>query len=171
MTVYPTADSAGRLRIRRQSLGSLSENQPSDGSRLYYGTVMHKILQEIICKSDQENAIRKYLNSGFISTEESGLIRSELEEFWKMPETSDWFDPDAKILNETTILTPQGSLYRPDRVVVRGNTAAVIDYKFGRRESESSISQVRRYAELLSEMGYEAKGFVCYVSLRKTAEV
>ena len=42
----------------------------------------------------------------------------------------------------------------PDRVMVKGNDAIVLDYKSGIKE-EKHKSQVRKYASLLEEMGYE----------------
>ena len=56
-----------------------------------------------------------------------------------------------------------GSEYRPDRVVVDGDCATVIDYKFGVRE-ERYASQVRRYMRLYRSFGYaQVKGFIWYV--------
>jgi len=75
------------------------------------------------------------------------------------------------VLNETTILTPRGEQYRPDRVVINGNKASIVDYKFGDKESKVYIQQVKQYMNLIAEMGYETSGFVCYVSLGKVEKV
>jgi len=168
---YPTASSANRLKIRHQSLEFRLENQPLTDSPLKYGTIMHKILQKINQKSDQETVVQEFVQNGFISEAESHIINNELENFWKMPEVSDWFSDDCKILNEATILTPQGNLYRLDRVILKDNTATIIDYKFGENESKTHLAQVRRYMDLISEMGFSVKGFVCYISLTKIVEV
>jgi len=88
-----------------------------------------------------------------------------------MPETESWFSLDAKVLNETTILIPTGEQYRPDRVVIRGNEATIVDYKFGDKESKTYLQQVQQYMNLIAEMGYSTSGFVCYVSLKKVVQV
>ena len=168
---YPTASASGRLKIRHQSLEFWLENQQLTESPVNYGTIMHKILQEIKHKSDQDHVVSGFVRNGFINEEESRLVRKELDGFWTIPETSDWFSPSKNILNEATILTPQGNLYRPDRVVFKDDVATIVDYKFGKKEDEHHISQVRHYMGLISEMNYKAKGFVCYVSLRKAVEV
>ena len=167
---YPTIDSSDRLKIRRQSLDFKINHQNLADSRLKYGTIMHRILQEIHTKADQERVIQDFIQSGFISQTDSEIIRLELEKFWNIPQVADWFAPDLRVLNEATILCPQTAAYRPDRVVIRGNRATVIDYKFGDSESKSQLAQVRRYMDLIAEMQYETRGFVCYVSLAKVVE-
>lgn len=169
--VYPITDSSNRLKTRHRSFDYWLENQQLTDSAVNYGTVMHKILQEINYPTDQEKVVSEFVRNGFISESESRFVREELEAFWKIPETSGWFANDVEILNESTILTPQEEIYRPDRVVIKGNVATVVDYKFGENENEQYIQQVRQYMDLISAMEYEVKGFVCYVSLRKVVEV
>jgi len=168
---YPSVSSSDRLRIRHQSLDYLLENQQLTDSRLNYGIIMHDILKQITHKSDQQNAIADLVRSGRISEEESKTVEEELLHFWNMPETESWFSLDARVLNETTILIPTGEQYRPDRVVIRGNEATIVDYKFGDKESKTYLQQVKQYMNLIAEMGYSTSGFVCYVSLKKVVQV
>jgi ATP-dependent helicase/nuclease subunit A len=72
-----------------------------------------------------------------------------VEEFWQLPETKSWFKPGVQVLNETTILTPEGQHYRPDRIILEDKQATVIDYKFGEKELPSHTKQVQNYARLL----------------------
>ena len=75
-----------------------------------------------------------------------------------------WFpdDPSA-IRNEVEILDGDGLLHRPDRVVVSGSGAIVIDYKFG-EEKPSYRRQVARYKALLTSLGYApVTGFLWYI--------
>jgi len=169
--VYPSVSSSDRLRIRHQSLDYLLENQQLTDSRLNYGIIMHDILRQITHKSDQPNAILELVRSGRISHDESLLVENELTYFWNLPETQQWFADDIRVLNETTILIPSGEQYRPDRVVIRGNEATIIDYKFGDKESKTYLKQVKRYMDLIGEMGYQTTGYVCYVSLKKVERV
>ncbi|MDR3653984.1 MAG: UvrD-helicase domain-containing protein [Paludibacter sp.] len=168
---YPSVSSTDRLRIRHQSLDYLLENQQLTDSRLNYGIIMHDILKQITHKADQEKAIQKMIREGRISESESATVMEEMQHFWNLPETESWFATDARVLNETTILIPTGEQYRPDRVVIRGNEATIVDYKFGDKESKTYIQQVKQYMNLIAEMGYETSGFVCYVSLGKVEKV
>jgi CRISPR/Cas system-associated exonuclease Cas4 (RecB family) len=52
-----------------------------------------------------------------------------------------------------------------------GNKMIVVDFKFG-RQNEDYKKQVRKYMELLEEMGYNnVKGFLWYVYTNKIDEV
>lgn len=168
---YPSVSSTNRLQIRHQSLDYWLESQELTDSRLNYGIIMHDILRNITRKSDQSKAIHEMINEGRINENESKTIIREMEKFWALPETSDWFADDVRVLTEATILTPTGDLYRPDRVVFRGKQAIVVDYKFGDKENKTYLQQVKQYMELITGMGYEASGYVCYVSLEKVVEV
>jgi ATP-dependent exoDNAse (exonuclease V) beta subunit len=168
---YPSVSSSDRLRIRHQSLDYLLENQQLTDSRLNYGLIMHDILKQIVYKSDQSKAILDMVRSGRINEMESKKVEEELNHFWSLPEAESWFAIDTKVLNETTILIPNGEQYRPDRVVIRGTEAIIIDYKFGDKESKTYLNQVKQYMNLISEMGYQTKGFVCYVSMKKVVVV
>jgi len=171
VTVYPSVSSSDRLRIRHQSLDYLLENQQLTDSRLNYGIIMHDILRQITTKTDQPKAILDMVLSGRISVEESKIVEQEIQLFWDLPETENWFASDVRVLNETTILIPTGEQYRPDRVVIRDKEATVVDYKFGDKESNKYRQQVKRYMDLISEMGYQTSGYVCYVSLKKVERV
>jgi len=169
--VYPSVSSTDRLRIRHQSLDYLLENQHLTDSRLNYGIIMHDILKQITHKSDQPKAIRDLVLSGRISEEESKTVVEEMQHFWNLPDTEKWFADDVRVLNETTILIPTGEQYRPDRVVIKGKEATIVDYKFGEKESKTYLQQVRQYMNLIAEMGYQTSGYVCYVSLKKVEKV
>jgi hypothetical protein len=88
-----------------------------------------------------------------------------------LPHTQQWFGDNKKVLNERSILLPSGEQYRPDRVLIDGQQAIVIDYKFGDAQDPKHQKQVSRYKELIAQMGYRASGFLCYVSLGKVVEV
>ena len=90
-----------------------------------------------------------------------------------------WFSGDYQSLNETSILIG-GSVYRPDRVLIKRNSgdseAVVVDYKFGEYDPESRShagyqNQVRNYMNLLSRMGYKPVGYLWYVTAGKVTEV
>jgi len=168
---YPSVSSSDRLRIRHQSLDYLLENQQLTDSRLNYGLIMHDILRNITHKADQQKAILSMIREGRISELEAEKVEVEMEKFWNLPETNDWFATNTRVLNETTILIPTGEQYRPDRVVIKGKEATIVDYKFGDKESKTYIQQVKQYMNLIAEMGYQTNGYVCYVSLGKVEKV
>ena len=77
-----------------------------------------------------------------------------------------WFDGSFRVLNEAAIVTADGEIYRPDRVLISptGDRVVVIDYKFGAPHS-AHHRQVRNYVSLMREMGYPAvEGWLWYVT-------
>jgi len=168
---YRSSTPTGRLQLRNISTDAWLEGQDMTESNLNLGTIMHGILQNIRFKTDSETAIENCIRSGKINTTEAEKVREMLDKFWQQPETEVWFSEENKILNEAVIITPGAKLYRPDRVVINGNKAIVVDYKFGEAEKESYMKQVRNYMQLIAEMGYEVEGFLSYITLGRTLKV
>ncbi len=167
LTAYPITDSSDRLKIRHTS-ADYWKTAPISENRVNYGTIMHEILQKTIRRGDEEKALAEQVFAGKITEIELPKIREELERFWLLPEVNEWFSDDSEVLNECAILLPSGEMYRPDRVILNGNQATVVDYKFGEEERGYHTRQLQRYADFLKEMGYqEVKTKLYYVSLEK----
>ena len=66
-------------------------------------------------------------------------------------------------MNESSLIDTDGEIYRPDRVVIKGDKVMIIDYKFGehRRVYER---QLLKYADIWRRMGYhEVSSYLWYV--------
>ena len=164
---YISSSDNNRLRLRLHSTDYFGER----GEKINYGNIMHELLNKIRTIADLENAVTETLQSGKINFSESLEIKEKLRKFIELQDVKDWFSDKYKILNETDIITPQGEIYRPDRVLLDGQNAIVIDYKFGEKEEQKYNKQVLNYVELIENMGFSAEGFVCYVELGKIVSV
>ncbi len=85
-----------------------------------------------------------------------------------------WFSDKYEILKECTIIKPDGTLLRPDRVMVNDNEAVVVDYKFGEYSPSNKKyhKQVRSYMQLLMDMGYtKVTGYLWYPLANAVEEV
>ena len=183
---WPIADiSSGdsRLRISSDATDFFSpegEVGPKASPRLR-GIVYHKILSSVRVPSDLPQSVDAAVKSGEIGEDE----RTEAEEFLqgKIASVEDlgWFpgQPEA-ILNEVEILDAAGGSNRPDRVVVCGGEAVVVDYKFEQTLDEALhqkrqngyLKQVRRYMDLLRQLGYtRVRGYLWYVDKDEILEV
>lgn len=164
---YPTCDVTGRLKLKHKiSLFNREEIDITENP-LDYGNLMHEIFCRINAPEDHTGIVAEFIREGRITGEEAVKIKSDIDDFWQMPEVKNWFREDVQVLNETTILTPEGHHYRPDRIVLEGQKAVVIDYKFGEHELPSYHKQVNNYTLLLNRMGYETSAWLCYVKLKK----
>ena len=84
-----------------------------------------------------------------------------------------WFDGTYRVMNEASIVTGDGEIYRPDRVLIAPDATRVIviDYKFGQMRG-SHKSQVRHYVDLMRQMGYPTvEGWLWYVSAGEVVRV
>ena len=90
----------------------------------------------------------------------------------RMEAHPEWFSTAVRGCNELTVFGSDGSLHRPDRVVIGPDgSVTVIDYKFG-AERDGYLWQVRRYMKLYRQMGHpNVRGYVWYVPEDKVVEV
>ncbi len=183
---WPVADvSSGdsRLRISADATDFFSPEGTvgAKASPRLRGIVYHKLLSSVRVPSDLSSAVDAAVRRGEIGEEDrleaetflAGKLASVRDRGW-FPET-----PEA-ILNEVEILDADGGSNRPDRVVVRGNEAVVVDYKFEqtldetlhRKRQNGYLKQVRRYMALLRQLGYTSvRGYLWYVDRDEILEV
>ena len=110
-----------------------------------------------------EAAVEKACAEGMASCGKVELLAMVREKIASVKEYG-WFDKGYQVLNECSILTENGQEKRPDRVLVKGSQAIVIDYKFG-IPLPGYRKQVSRYMDLLTAMGFtNVKGYLWYLS-------
>ena len=130
------------------------------------GELLHRVMSGIKTKEDLENSLRKIFNEGLLaSIEQYNRIKNLLENALSNAEVQSWFCGEYKLYNESTILINSNDkkTRRPDRVMIKEDKAIVVDYKFA-RENEEYDKQVRRYMQLLQQMGYtDVKGYLWYI--------
>ena len=88
-------------------------------------------------------------------------------------EIKEWFsDIWSEVKSEAEIIA-DGNVRRPDRVMIRGSRAVVVDYKFGENEERRYHTQMHNYVELLHKMGrYDSiEGYIWYITLGKIERV
>lgn len=163
---------ADRLKIKHAAYKAfITDNADNYANRLNLGLVMHDLLCQVLRKGDEIDVMEAMLRQGRITETEYGWLVAECERFWNLVGQYDWFSADWQVLNEQDILLPNGTTKRPDRVMLNADKAVVVDYKFGLQQPEKYNRQVRAYMHLLSDMGYQVQGYLCYVSLESIVEV
>jgi ATP-dependent helicase/nuclease subunit A len=153
------------LRLHKNYEGFLEDQGVKMSQKVNEGKLMHELLSLIKTTDDIEQSLKALLRQGKLSAEEVSDTREKLELLLQNPTAKPWFDGTYKILNETTIITPGFDLKRPDRVMINGTKAIVVDYKTTSVISEGHRQQVKRYVDKVKEMGYaDVKGFVWYLN-------
>lgn len=130
-----------------------------------FGNVMHHILSRLTTLDDLDRVREELIQQGDLRPEEKEDAEARLSLLLGEPSVREWFDGSGRVLNERSIMTPDGSSKRPDRIIVYPDGRVVIvDYKFG-KERESYKWQVRNYGKLLRGMGYKrVEGYLWYIN-------
>ena len=76
-----------------------------------------------------------------------------MEQITQHPELKRFYEAGLLIKNEKDIITKNGLILRPDRVLIAHKKATIIDYKTG-KPNTSYHEQLHQYANALKEMGY-----------------
>jgi len=130
-------------------------------SSVQYGIFIHNFLSALIFFPQNDEEIEMVVR-GVEETYRENLI-SIFHKILNDKSLAPFFAPNTKVLNETTILFPDGNLLRPDRVVFLEDKVVVIDYKTGEAHA-SHKEQIDQYCEAIRNMGYEhVEGYILYI--------
>lgn len=115
------------------------------------GIYVHQFLSDLKRFPENQSEIHELI----IETPEKYhiYIQQLLEKLIGDIEYSPYFQNHLNVLNETSIISTDGTILRPDRVVFMEDHVMVIDYKTG-APSEKHQEQIEQYCIKLQEMGY-----------------
>lgn len=122
-----------------------------------WGNLVHLVMSQISHSGRVGPVLQEMLENGTISSVQHRELSSLMDDILKNREISPFFDPAFEVRNEPEILTTDGILYRPDRVVMKNDRVTIIDYKTG-KHSDAHRSQILDYAGLLRDMKYHVEG-------------
>ncbi|NTW32820.1 MAG: hypothetical protein HGB12_09380, partial [Bacteroidetes bacterium] len=132
-----------------------------------WGNIIHHALSKIVNSENVESTIEDLFKSGIITAKQADELKKNIFEIISDPLLSRYFRKDCVLKTEAEILLKDGTVLRPDRVIIDGGKAVVIDYKTGGIK-EYHEDQIREYAEILEEMGYaETEKILVYTDLKK----
>jgi ATP-dependent exoDNAse (exonuclease V) beta subunit len=115
------------------------------------GNLVHNIMSKIKSFNDVNYVLNDFLEAGKINQEQLELLKPIVNQIVYHPELKAYFEEPFLIYNEKDIITVKEEVLRPDRVVIDGKKAVIIDYKTG-TEKEFHFAQLLRYQEVLEEM-------------------
>ena len=139
-----------------------------------YGILMHKLFESVSSRDEVQDRLDQMCHEGAISEQEAQNLQDKIAKAWQNSDIVSWFDPQwTEVRNEHAILLPGSSdTRRPDRVLIKGSEAVVVDYKFGLHEKNAYVNQIEDYIRLLQRMGYrQVVGYLWYVELERIVKV
>ncbi len=170
---YPTTDEMVAMRLPLQRYFEQSEDEHSPRR---IGILMHNILSSAQSLNDVEEAIDDAHRAGRIDAVQRDELRAIVEKELRRNEAQEWFNGDwERVYNECDIIHDKGSVVgqsRPDRVMVKGQRAVIVDYKFGAEKLKIYRQKMEYYKELISRMGYtEVEGYLWYLTRSEIEKV
>ncbi|MFB6259092.1 MAG: UvrD-helicase domain-containing protein [Flavobacteriales bacterium] len=127
------------------------------------GKLTHEALARIEGSEDPPRVLKELESEGKIPAEQREDLERTLQAIITHEGSAAFFDPspDQKLLNEREILTKDGNFIRPDRVLIEGMDAKVLEIKTG-SPSNRDHEQLKKYVDALKQMGYRAEGYLLY---------
>lgn len=142
------------------------------------GNLLHYAFENIRFAQDIPRAVRQLLREGLLSADEAPFMESYMQQVVSLPEIAPYFDPNSgwEPLNEQEIIyTPAGEglqpfrSFRPDRILLKGQQAVLLDYKTGLETRTEHITQLKGYAGLIAQMGYQTAALWLVYTEKMTA--
>ena len=120
-----------------------------------YGNILHEILSFIKTKDDIDLALTKAIENGLIISSEREEVLKTILEIVNHKDLELFFSNEHKILNEKTIIQKEGSLVKPDRMVLNNsNEIYLLDYKTGSHQTKYQL-QLENYQNAIEKMGFK----------------
>lgn len=121
------------------------------------GNLIHNIMAKIITKADVDAAISRFVTASTISEAQSEKIKNQVIDIVNHPNLNAYYNDEIIVYNERDIITKEGLILRPDRLVInKCNEAVIIDYKTG-AEHKKHAQQLQMYQDVLEDMNIHVK--------------
>ncbi|MCQ2250629.1 MAG: UvrD-helicase domain-containing protein [Bacteroidales bacterium] len=161
-----------KLAVLSHSSDFFIQNSPFLQDRINHGLLMHDVMSRIEFSEDASEALQDMIYQGRITEDQRKELAKLLDDAFEIPQVKRWFSHDWKqVINERALLTKEGNIRIPDRVLVGESETVVIDFKFGKERPEYH-DQIKEYAALLQSMKYpNVKAYLYYVEDGKIVEV
>ncbi len=129
------------------------------------GNLVHYIMSNIKTEKDIEFVLQDYTTSGIIDNTQQKELQQTITNIVRHPQLKAYFTDDLTIYNERDIITKDGKILRPDRIVInKNNEAIIIDYKTGLHNPKYQ-QQLQDYQDILEEMGFKTiKKILIYIN-------
>ena len=169
---YISSPIGNRLILRSRAEDDFAADTPLETIDL--GILMHEWLEHIHTWQDARPAIDRMVAQGRITPTQLPIMQQLLQDLQQLlirEGKNHWFTHSCAVHNEMDILSTTGKTQRPDRIMIEGNRATIIDYKFGQEHPRTYQEQLRNYTLLLQQMGYSVEAYIVYVALQKIERI
>ena len=137
------------------------------------GITLHDIFAGAATHDDVKEALCNKVKESTISQEDASVIAANVDEAMRHETVGKWFSNEWDDIKYEADIIIRDTTRRPDRVMIKGDTAIVVDYKFGKVKSKGYKDQVALYISALRDMKCysNVEGYVWYVALNEVEKV
>lgn len=155
------------LKVRYPSHRCIDEGLTNDSKALSDGIRLHRLFERAITEQDLRNAVKRMSLDCLIDAEQAESLNTQISNILMDSRVKEWFSEQWDSVKCENAIIYGGEIRRPDRVMISGDRAVVVDYKFGDKRSSVYRKQIAEYMRLLSDMGKynRIEGYVWYISL------
>jgi ATP-dependent helicase/nuclease subunit A len=171
LSQYHSTSWRNKLVIKQTGANFFDDLHDDFRNRINYGIHMHAVLSRMKYAHEVQTSLNQTIREGLITVDESIILKAELKTLFEIPQVTNWFSDAWEIRTEVSILLPDGKESRIDRLLVRGKSAIIIDYKTGEKKTRD-VDQVREYINILRKMNFiEVEGYLLYLRDKDVVEV
>ena len=157
------------VNVNRISTGFKIKKFAEQSKSRLIGIKVHELLADFHSEEDLE-VIENHLNNLQLPNDEKSKLLSGVTDTCKFFSEKKWVSPHFKIYNEHEMADSEGNILRPDRLMIEGDRAVVVDYKTGAIEAVH-IQQLANYKEVLQDAGFsDVKTFLYYLEKKELVE-
>lgn len=162
----------GLIKIKGSHKLKLEEDSLREETALEKGIKMHYILSEINSSKEITSVLETMLKQGIITESEKPELEEKIEMILSNQLITNYFSDQVNSKNEAEMITENGELLRPDKIVFEKDHAVVIDYKTGKSNTKKYAAQMSKYAIALQNMGHpNVKKILVYIDENVVEEV
>ena len=134
------------------------------GKAIDYGNFIHELMARIHTIKDVDVVFELLENQGEISRKNILEIKRIVKSIVEHPQLFDYFIDNVSVFNEREIVSLDGQIIIPDRLVFHNDSVTIIDYKTGKPEKKHK-QQLLKYAMALKELNFKIqKKILVYIS-------
>jgi len=131
--------------------------ESKQGEAISYGTLFHEMMAKVYQQNDVDNVVQNFAQQGLLTEELLSEVKEKMIKIVHHPLLITYFTEDAVVFNEREIVTHDGQIIIPDRLVFTNDKEVVIiDYKTGEASAKHQ-QQILKYGEVLKSMGFKIK--------------
>jgi ATP-dependent exoDNAse (exonuclease V) beta subunit len=130
------------------------------------GIAVHQLLSEFILATDV-NTITEKLKSKKYYEKISDLVGYGMQIITEEKWTKEFYE----IKTECELVSSEGEIFRPDRLMYKDGKAIVVDYKTGKQDLKHT-AQLNSYEKVLLQVGFtEVEKYLIYLSAKEIVEI